>query len=213
MIDRISGILAACDLTEIVVDVGGIGFALTVPLSTYDRLPAVGSSVQLFGHLHVREDQFVLYGFADPQERRLFRLLITVSGIGPRMALNVLSCMPITTFCQAVAEGDIKALTRISGFGKRSAERLVVELREKVSEIDRRSRQKVRRRAWAAAVPPSSVPPRKMLWRLLKRSVSAATRRARPCPNLQKNCRPRSRRQRNLFAVLYVILTRNLVRD
>jgi Holliday junction DNA helicase RuvA len=136
VIDRISGILAACDLTEIVVDVGGIGFALTVPLSTYDRLPAVGSSVQLFGHLHVREDQFVLYGFADPQERRLFRLLITVSGIGPRMALNVLSCMPITTFCQAVAEGDIKALTRISGFGKRSAERLVVELREKVSEID-----------------------------------------------------------------------------
>jgi len=136
VIDRITGTLQTCDLTEVVVAVGGVGFALTVPMSTYDRLPRTGEKVQLFCHLHVREDHLQLFGFFDLQERRLFRLLNTVSGIGPRMALNVLSCMPVSAFCQAVAAGDLKALTRISGFGKRSAERLVLEPRERITEIE-----------------------------------------------------------------------------
>jgi Holliday junction DNA helicase RuvA len=136
VIDRLSGKLAACDLTEVVVDVHGVGYAVTVPLSTYDRLPRAGDAVELYTHLHVRDDALQLFGFADPQERRLFRLLITVSGIGPRLALKVLSCMSVPSFCAAVLDGDVKALTRVNGLGKRSAERLVVELREVISEVE-----------------------------------------------------------------------------
>lgn len=136
MIDRLAGTLVQCDLTEIVVDVHGLGYAVTIPMSTYDALPAVGNALVLYSHLHVREDLLQLYGFADRVERRLFRLLITVSGIGPRLALNVLSCMSVEGFCRAIVDGDIKALTRINGLGKRSAERLIVELRERIADIE-----------------------------------------------------------------------------
>lgn len=136
MIDRLTGSLVAVDLTEIVVDAGGVGYAVTVPLSTYDRLPRVGNQVQIFTHLHVREDLMQLYGFADPKERQLFRMLLTVSGIGPRLALNVLSCMSIESFCRAVTEGNVKALTTVNGLGKRSGERLVMELRDRVADIE-----------------------------------------------------------------------------
>ncbi|MCF7855817.1 MAG: Holliday junction branch migration protein RuvA [Candidatus Pacebacteria bacterium] len=136
MIDRLSGKLVTCDLTEIVVDVNNVGYALTVPMSTFDKLPRVGADVVLHTYLHVREDLLQLYGFADLRERRLFRLLISVSGVGPRLALNVLSSMSVESFCGAVLNGDVKALTRVNGLGKRSGERLVVELREKISEIE-----------------------------------------------------------------------------
>ncbi|NOY81766.1 MAG: Holliday junction branch migration protein RuvA [Kiritimatiellaeota bacterium] len=136
MIARLSGTLIQRDLTEIVVDVGGIGLAVVVPMSTYDNLPVPGSAVNLYTHLQVREDALTLYGFATVQERELFRLLITVSGIGTRLALNVLSCMSVTEFCRNILGADIKALSRISGVGKRSAERLVVELRERVEGIE-----------------------------------------------------------------------------
>ena len=136
MIDRLCGKLAACDLTHVVVDVHGVGYAVTVPMSTYDELDRVGAGVELLTHLNVRDDLMELYGFATESERRLFRLLITVSGIGPRIALNVLSCMPVATFCRVILDEDLKALTRVNGLGKRSAERLLVELREKVTEIE-----------------------------------------------------------------------------
>jgi holliday junction DNA helicase RuvA len=104
-----------------------------IPLSSYDRLPAVGGPVRLLTHLVVREDAHVLYGFVTPSERALFRLLIqTVSGIGPKLALNILSGMDPIAFRGAVASGDVKALSRINGVGKKTAERMVVELRDKV---------------------------------------------------------------------------------
>lgn len=136
MISRLAGTLLERDLTEVVVDVHGVGFALAVPMSTFDKLPAAGSPAVFFTHLHVREDGMQLFGFATDTERRLFRLLITVSGVGPRLALSILSSMPVRTFCQAVAAADVKALASVNGIGKRSAERLVVELRERVGDID-----------------------------------------------------------------------------
>ena len=136
MITRLQGKLLECDLTEIVVDVQGVAFAVSVPMSTYDALPRPGVEVTVHTHLHVREDSMQLFGFATPEERALFRLLITVSGVGPRLALNVLSCMSVKSFCQAVIGGDAKALGRVNGIGKRSAERLIVELRERVEDID-----------------------------------------------------------------------------
>ena len=135
MITRLRGTLLECELTSIVIDVHGVGYELTVPMSTYDQLPRVGETVSLLTHLHVREDAWQLFGFTTPAERLLFRRLIAVSGIGPRLALNVLSCMSVRTFCETIIQADIKALSRVSGIGKRSAERLVVELREKLEDI------------------------------------------------------------------------------
>lgn len=136
MIAQLSGKLAVCDLTEVVVDVHGVGYAVTVPLSTFDKLPLLGEPVSLLIHTHVREDAIVLYGFVSKEERELFRLLIEhVSGIGPRLALNVLSCMSVNGFCSAISAGDLKALAKINGVGKRTAERMVVELRDKVSAV------------------------------------------------------------------------------
>jgi len=135
VISRLTGKLLACDVTGVVLDVGGVGYAVDVPVSTFDRLPRVGEPVALHTYLAVREDSLTLYGFATLPERALFLLLLTVSGVGPRTALNVLSCMPVSAFCTAVADGDVKALTRINGIGKRSAERLIVELRDRVADI------------------------------------------------------------------------------
>jgi len=136
VIARLSGRLIQRELTEIVVDVHGVGLAVVVPMSTYDNLPAPGGPVELLTHLQVREDALTLYGFATAQERDLVRLLIGVSGIGTRLALNVLSCMSVTEFCRNILAADVKALARINGVGKRSAERMVVELRERVENIE-----------------------------------------------------------------------------
>lgn len=135
MISRLSGILIECEVTGVVLDVGGVGYAVAVPLSTLDHLPRVGETVVLHTVLVVREDSLTLYGFASLPERALFLLLLSVNGVGPRTALNVLSCLPVSTFCTAVTQGDLKALTRISGIGKRSAERLIVELRDRVAGV------------------------------------------------------------------------------
>ena len=135
MITQLRGRILETELTDVALDVNGVGYALAIPMSTYDKLPPVGTEICLFTHLYVREDGMFLYGFASQQERQLFRLLITVSGVGPRLALNILSCMTVTQFCETVANADIKALSRVSGIGKRSGERLVVELRERVKEL------------------------------------------------------------------------------
>lgn len=136
MIARISGKLAECDLTQVVVDVNGVGYDITVPLSTVDKMPLLGAPVTLMIHTHVREDAIQLFGFASKEERQLFRLLIdSVSGVGPKLALNVLSSMSVDGFCAAISGGDLKALATISGVGKRTAERMVVELRDKVSGV------------------------------------------------------------------------------
>jgi len=134
MIERLTGTLVQSELTEIVIDVRGVGYAVTIPMSTYEKLPALNEQITLNTHLLVREDALKLYGFYSQTERGLFRLLINVSGIGPQLGLNALSSMPVETFCQKVIDGDTKSLSRINGVGPRAAERLVVELRERVKE-------------------------------------------------------------------------------
>lgn len=133
MITFLHGKLVEALPTQVVIDVNGIGYEVLIPLSSYDKLPAPGGELQLLTHLAVREDAHVLYGFMTPAERDLFRLLInTVSGIGPKIALNVLSGISVIAFRGAVSNGDVKALSQISGIGKKTAERIIVELRDKV---------------------------------------------------------------------------------
>lgn len=133
MISFLHGKLVDALPTQVTVDVQGIGYEVLIPLSSFDKLPAPGGDVRLLTHLVVREDAHVLYGFMTSQERELFRMLInTVSGIGPKIALNVLSGMNPIAFRGAVATGDVKALSSISGVGRKTAERIVVELKDKI---------------------------------------------------------------------------------
>lgn len=133
MITFLQGNLVEALPTQVVVDVHGVGYEVLVPLSSFDRLPPVGSEVRLLTHLAIREDAHLLYGFLTAAERDLFRLLIhTVSGIGPKIALGVLSGMSISAFRSAVAAGDVKALSAVQGVGRKTAERIVVELRDKL---------------------------------------------------------------------------------
>jgi holliday junction DNA helicase RuvA len=133
MITFLHGKLVEALPTQVIVEVGGVGYEVLIPLSSFDKLPAPGQELKLLTHLVVREDAHVLYGFMSPGERDLFRMLInTVSGIGPKIALNILSGINATAFRGAVAGGDVKALSQISGVGKKTAERIIVELRDKV---------------------------------------------------------------------------------
>ena len=133
MITFLHGKLVETLPTQITVDVHGVGYEALIPLSSYDKLPAPGHEVKLLTHLAIRDDAHVLYGFMTAAERDLFRLLIhTVSGIGPKIALNILSGINVTAFRGAVANGDVKALSQISGVGKKTAERIVVELKDKI---------------------------------------------------------------------------------
>lgn len=134
MIARLTGKLLESDLTEVVIDVNGIGFSVSIPVSTFEKLPKVGGDVSLFTVMQVREDSMQLFGFATREERTLFNLLTaTVSGIGAKLALNVLSCISIDGFIRAIGESDIKALSKINGIGKRTAERMVLELKDKMN--------------------------------------------------------------------------------
>jgi Holliday junction DNA helicase RuvA len=127
------GKLAEVLPTQITMDVGGVGYELLIPLSSFNKLPQPGQELRILTHLAIREDAHILYGFMSAQERDLFRMLInTVSGIGPKIALNILSGMNVVAFRGAVATGDVKALAQISGVGKKTAERIVVELKDKV---------------------------------------------------------------------------------
>jgi Holliday junction DNA helicase RuvA len=135
MIFCVKGSLIEKTPTRVVLDVGGIGYGVNVPLSTYEKIGDVGSTVELLTHLHVREDCLDLYGFATPEEKELFELLILVSGIGPRLALGILSGSEVHSFAGAVATANIAMLTTISGIGKKLAERIVVELKDKISVL------------------------------------------------------------------------------
>ena len=137
MIAQLTGTLIDASFTEAIIDVNGVGYQVLIPMSTFDKLPRVDEkkSVTLLTWLQVREDALTLFGFATRQERDVFLLLITVNGIGAKTALNILSCMNVTSFCQAVASGDLKSLKKISGVGPKSAERILVELRDKIQKI------------------------------------------------------------------------------
>lgn len=133
MITFLRGKLVEALPTQAIVEVQGVGYEVLIPLSSFDKLPAPGGEVHLLTHLAIREDAHVLYGFMTHAERELFRLLIhTVSGIGPKIALNILSGMNPVALRGAVANGDVKALSQISGVGKKTAERIVVELKDKI---------------------------------------------------------------------------------
>jgi holliday junction DNA helicase RuvA len=133
MITFLNGKLVEALPTVAVVEVNGIGYEVLIPLSSFDKLPPPGQPVHLLTHLVVREDAHVLYGFVSASEREMFRLLInTVSGIGPKIALNILSGINVTTFRGAIASGDVKLLSQISGVGKKTAERIVIELKDKI---------------------------------------------------------------------------------
>ncbi len=133
MITFLQGKLVESLPTQVVVEVHGVGYEVLIPLSSFDKLPPPGQDVKLLTQLIVREDAHILYGFMSATERDLFRLLInSVSGIGPKTALNILSGMNATAFRGAVANSDVKSLSQISGVGKKTAERIVVELRDKI---------------------------------------------------------------------------------
>lgn len=133
MIVSLKGILMESHPTLAVVDVHGVGYEVLMPLSSTTQLPAIGQEVRIQTHLVVREDAQTLYGFLSGDEKELFRILIgSVSGIGPKTALNILSGMSVERFRLAVSSGDIKTLSQISGIGKKTAERIVVELKDKV---------------------------------------------------------------------------------
>jgi Holliday junction DNA helicase RuvA len=133
MITFLDGTLATALPTQAVIDVRGVGYEVFIPLSSYDRLPTPGQPIRILTHLHVREDAQILYGFMTAAERDLFRLLVNhVSGIGPKLALAVLSGMSVNNFKSAVVNGDVGLLAKISGVGKKTAERIVLELKDKL---------------------------------------------------------------------------------
>ena len=136
MIHFLRGKLVEALPTQIVVDVGGVGYEVLIPLSSFDKLPARGGDLTILTHLSIREDAHVLYGFMSTGERDMFRLLIhAVSGIGPKTALNILSGINLGALRSAVATGDVKSLSQISGVGKKTAERIIVELKDKVGKF------------------------------------------------------------------------------
>ncbi|HHY47141.1 MAG TPA: Holliday junction branch migration protein RuvA [Firmicutes bacterium] len=129
----IRGRVAETGPGRVVLDVGGLGFALEVPLSTVDLLPGTGEEVRLYTFLQVREDRIVLYGFGTREEQRLFLDLISINGVGPKVAMNILSAMSVEAFKVAVGREDAASLTRISGVGPKTAKRIILELKEKLS--------------------------------------------------------------------------------
>jgi len=136
VIGRLQGKLAAKNPPQVVLDVAGVGYELDVPMSTFYHLPANGEPVTLYTHLVVREDAHTLYGFASLEERAAFRQLIRISGVGARTALSVLSGLSVNELAQSVAMQDAARLTRVPGIGKKTAERLLLELKGKLSEVN-----------------------------------------------------------------------------
>ena len=133
MIGSVRGRIASKTPPQLTVDVGGLGYELEAPMSTFFHLPPVGEEVRLLTHLVVREDAHVLYAFGTEEERRLFRSLIKVSGVGPKIALALLSGISVAAFAECVQREDIAALTRIPGVGRKTAERLIVEMRDRLA--------------------------------------------------------------------------------
>jgi holliday junction DNA helicase RuvA len=135
VIERVTGSVAAKSAEGVVVEVGGVGFLLETSAITLRDVPGVGESVRLYTHLHVSEDALRLFGFSSEEERELFRMLLGVSKIGPRLALAVLSVRRPLDLKRALAAGDVALLSSVSGVGKKTAERMVLELREKMGDL------------------------------------------------------------------------------
>jgi Holliday junction DNA helicase RuvA len=136
MIAFLHGTLAEKTPSTVVLDVQGVGYELFISLSTYDRLPATGSKCRLLTHYHVRQDTQMLFGFAQAEEKQMFERLINVNGVGPKLALSVLSGLTVAELITAIAEGNVKRINSVRGIGKKTAERIIVELRYKVDPLE-----------------------------------------------------------------------------
>ncbi len=134
MFDRIAGDIVHRSPTRVVVMTAGVGYEIEIPVSTYEKIPDRGA-VEILTHLHVREDQLKIFGFATARERSLFRLLISISGVGPKLALTVLSGSSVSGFVNAVGAGDIGFLSSVKGIGKKRAQRMVLELKDSVADL------------------------------------------------------------------------------
>jgi len=132
VIGSLHGRIASKSPPQLTIDVGGVGYELEAPMSTFYHLPAVGHDVRLLTHLVVREDAHALYGFATEAERRLFRSLLKVSGVGPKIALALLSGISVEAFVRCVQSEDAASLTRVPGIGRKTAERLLIEMRDRL---------------------------------------------------------------------------------
>lgn len=132
MITHLSGAVVEATPSQIIIDVQGVGYEVLIPTSSFSNFPPPGQTAKIFTHLVIREDAHILYGFSTVEERELFRMVNTVTKIGPKIALNLLGSLSPSEFQIAVAEGNTKRLSQISGLGKKTAERIVVELKDKV---------------------------------------------------------------------------------
>lgn len=135
MIGQLRGIILEKQAPDLVIDVQGVGYEVAAPMSTFINLPAINQDVSLFTHLIVREDAQLLYGFATIRERLLFRSLLKVNGVGAKLALTILSASDVDDFVRSVQEGDAANLTRLPGVGKKTAERLIIEMRDRLKDI------------------------------------------------------------------------------
>lgn len=135
MIASLAGTLARVEAAFVVLDVGGVGYKVSVPVPVLTGLPAVGEKTSLFVHTHVREGEISLFGFAHPDDQSVFELLLGVSGIGPKVALSILSAMDSDALARAVTSEDVRTLTRIPGLGLKTAQRLVLELKDKLAAL------------------------------------------------------------------------------
>lgn len=135
MIGRIRGTLIEKQPPEVLIDVSGVGYEIQIPMTSFYQLPEVGEQASVYTHFVVREDAQLLFGFADKNERAVFRELIKASGVGPKLALTILSGMSGQNFMQCVAHEDITALVKLPGVGKKTAERLVIEMRDRFKKL------------------------------------------------------------------------------
>jgi holliday junction DNA helicase RuvA len=155
VIGFLKGRLAVKQPPTLLVDVNGVGYELEAPMSTFYGLPATGESVSLFTHLVVREDAHILYGFGSEGERRLFRGLLKISGVGPKIALGILSGASVEDFLRTVEAEDVAMLTRIPGIGRKTAERVIIEMRDSVQKL-KQSAPGAAQSAAALGAPPSA---------------------------------------------------------
>ncbi len=135
MFEYIKGTISEKKTTYVVLDVGGVGYHITIPISTYDMLGDVGTTARLYVHFHVRENEQRLFGFASKEEREVFESLLKVAGIGPKIAISILSGISIKELFEVVARQDVKVLSTVPGIGKKSSERIIVELKDKFEDI------------------------------------------------------------------------------
>jgi Holliday junction DNA helicase RuvA len=143
LIAYLEGKLVEKNPTLLVLEVNGVGYSVNIPVSTYSNLGEVGQTVKVLTFQQVREDELKLFGFSTRPEKELFGLLISVNGVGPKVALSILSCIPVGEFQRSVLQEDLDALTSISGVGKKTAQRLIVELKEKLGKVDLGEREDV----------------------------------------------------------------------